>query len=61
VVVRNAQEIFLMSVFRKLQIREDFRATGSILDSKRTHRRHDVTEDKLDEIGTGLQRSPKNL
>ena len=48
-----------MSFFRKLQIREGFRKTGSILDSKKTRRRHEVTEDKLDEIGAALQRSQK--
>jgi hypothetical protein len=56
-VVMNSYEIFLMSYIRRLQIREDSRATVPILDSKRTRRRHEVTEDKLDEIGAGLQRT----
>jgi transposase len=36
-----------------------FRATGSVLDKKKTKKRHILTEDELDEIGARLEASPR--
>ena len=36
-----------------------FRATGSVLDTKRSRRRHVLTVEKLDEIGARLETSPR--
>ena len=38
-----------------------FKETGSVKNRKVKRRRHVLTEDTLDEIGEGLEHTPKNL